>query len=67
MLSVLPQIEQHLADAGVTLERPTFGGSAAVEHEDEGGAEEGEGEGEEEEEEEEEEPKPKPNSKRGRK
>ena len=82
LLSVLPQIEQHLADAGISLERPAFGGSAAVEHEDEGGAKEDQGEeeeekveekveekeGEEEEEEEEEEkPKPKANSKRGRK
>ena len=48
LLSVLPQIEQHLADAGISLERPAFGGSAAVEHEDEGGAKEDQGEEEEE-------------------
>ncbi|KAG0125488.1 putative RNA polymerase II transcriptional coactivator [Tuber indicum] len=61
-LSVLPQIEQHLADAGVR--KPNSGESAAVEQEDEGGAKEEE---EQEKEEEDEEPKPKEKPKRGRK
>ncbi|RPA93693.1 PC4-domain-containing protein [Choiromyces venosus 120613-1] len=77
-LSALPQIEQHLTDAGVVIERPNFGGSAAIEQEDEAAAKEEEKQEEEQEqeqeqeeevgeEEEEEAPKPKANYKRGRK
>ncbi|PWW75838.1 ssDNA-binding transcriptional regulator [Tuber magnatum] len=58
-LSVLPQLEQHLADTGVVVPRPNV--SAAVEQEDEGGAKEEE----KQEEGEDEEPKPKRSSKRG--
>ncbi|KAG0632797.1 putative RNA polymerase II transcriptional coactivator [Tuber brumale] len=64
-LSVLPQIEQHLSDAGVR--KPTSGKLIAAEQEDEGGAEEEKQEEEKQEEKEEEELKPKKKSKRGRK